>query len=343
MKGLKSNRLNYIDALRGFTILLVVYFHVLFLAIFPGEGDLANQSHIVQICSRFRMPLFFCISGFFSYGFYSLEVFKRRVKNRIFQQLWPTALIALIYIYLCKWGGVNDFVHHPTKAGYWFTYSLFQVFILFSIIMFVLSHYNSTKLLQGILFSIIALLCFAIASVIRRLPGNIIDSDMSRILSLDRTLVLSTYFYFGVLMRLYFKQLVMVFENRWFFGLVFILFIVSLFYDSSLIVRVSGYFGILLVFGVFYYTRNYWDKNNLVSRTLRSFGGKTLPIYLFHYFIIYLIAETGILFILRPYVGQSWIEFPIIFLISIIIAALCVSIDNVIEKVKPLHRIMFGK
>ena len=56
-------RLEWLDALRGFTMLMVVTNHVY------GLGFDTNTKHsmFMSLCLLFRMPLFFFISGFLAY------------------------------------------------------------------------------------------------------------------------------------------------------------------------------------------------------------------------------------------------------------------------------------
>lgn len=60
-----AKRLEFIDAMRGFTMLLVVYSHVL---IFGYHQNEITHVSFNQALSTFRMPLFFFISGFVLYN-----------------------------------------------------------------------------------------------------------------------------------------------------------------------------------------------------------------------------------------------------------------------------------
>jgi fucose 4-O-acetylase-like acetyltransferase len=57
---IKKERIQYIDALRGFTMLLVVFAHVETFSFQYME----NATFLGEFFKLFRMPLFFFISGF---------------------------------------------------------------------------------------------------------------------------------------------------------------------------------------------------------------------------------------------------------------------------------------
>ena len=58
-----KNRIEYIDAMRGFTMILVVYAHVVFFSF----GIDSSYPSFNQFFMLMRMPLFFFISGFIFY------------------------------------------------------------------------------------------------------------------------------------------------------------------------------------------------------------------------------------------------------------------------------------
>ncbi|MDO4800591.1 MAG: acyltransferase family protein, partial [Prevotellaceae bacterium] len=63
MEGNRKVRLEWIDAMRGFTMILVVAYHVAL----QGFDEEVKLSSSLPFLVLFRMPLFFFISGFLSY------------------------------------------------------------------------------------------------------------------------------------------------------------------------------------------------------------------------------------------------------------------------------------
>ena len=59
----QSKRIEYIDAMRGFTMFLVVLGHCAFYCM----GGVADDNVYLDIFQSFRMPLFFFVSGFVFY------------------------------------------------------------------------------------------------------------------------------------------------------------------------------------------------------------------------------------------------------------------------------------
>lgn len=88
----KVGRIEYIDSLRGFTIILVVFSHVS-LYLF-GSSCPSNEVFLL-----FRMPLFFFISGYMAYSEkFTSSLIKKRIKKRLLYQLLPTISCFLLYI-----------------------------------------------------------------------------------------------------------------------------------------------------------------------------------------------------------------------------------------------------
>lgn len=97
-----SERMLWVDSMRGFSMLIVVLGHVLMLM---GIGG--YHSFLSSVLLTFRMPLFFFVSGFFSYRAI-MWWNKRRVgdilKRKTQAQIICTVIFLSIYQYV-KLGG----------------------------------------------------------------------------------------------------------------------------------------------------------------------------------------------------------------------------------------------
>ena len=64
MEPQKNNRLKYVDALRGFAIILVILVHM---ALFSFGVNIEKADNVNYYFVLFHVPLFFFISGFVFY------------------------------------------------------------------------------------------------------------------------------------------------------------------------------------------------------------------------------------------------------------------------------------
>lgn len=101
-----ESRLQWVDSIRGFSMLIVVLGHVL---ISMGIGGYA--SFLGSILLTFRMPLFFFVSGFFSYRVILwwnknriTDILKRKVKA----QILCTLAFLSVFQYVTQGGGRSD-------------------------------------------------------------------------------------------------------------------------------------------------------------------------------------------------------------------------------------------
>lgn len=124
-----KKRIEYLDALRGFTMLLVVYHHVELFGF-----HLSPEYSINSVFIQFRMPLFFFVSGFLAYSagkVWTGKVWISATQKKILIQVIPTLVFGLLYTYLVKQQNIQTFLAHSYKLGYWFTISLLEMFIIY--------------------------------------------------------------------------------------------------------------------------------------------------------------------------------------------------------------------
>ena len=94
-----TKRIEYIDALRGFTMILVVAVHIYSLCFMQGNVEEYDLSYN-NFFGLFRMPLFFFISGFVFYKsnrLWNLASLNKFFKDKIRVQLFSTSIFFLLF------------------------------------------------------------------------------------------------------------------------------------------------------------------------------------------------------------------------------------------------------
>lgn len=344
MEVSKTVRLNYIDALRGFTILLVVYLHFINFSL-----DLKTEDSIItSVFVPIRMPLFFCISGFFAYCAFDKTLLRNRIKNRIFKQLWPTICIFFVFFLFYQMfevGGLKAALLQNTKMGYWFTYSLVQVYLSFTLISISLHWLRFNRGGQCLAYSFVFICCISLNYIIWNYCNHSLHTTAAYFLSSMMTLRYAAWFYFGVILKLMFENLKQIMNKAFFFPIVLLFFIISYLHQDvyqTITGTMCSMSGILLVVSIFYYTRKFWDSRSWFARVMIMIGTATLPVYLFHYFFVHSIGRIPHIHGLSAIVGVHYLEIPIIMLFSIAIAGMCIGIDKGMNRYIPsVHNFIF--
>lgn len=345
-----QKRFDYFDALRGVAMLNVIYFHIC--AYLLGETTAISNSII-----RWQMPLFFFISGFFAViPHCDVPLIKRKLIKRLFKQLYPTVAVWLLFNLCCCL--VSDVslkeqllhgIYDSAKLGYWFTFSLMQVFVIYTIVFFLLSYFK-VSVRQQTLFYFIIIVFFIWLSIIDNVPFKDIQKWIWNVLSFSNTIKIIAFFFAGVLARMHWQRVCNLFRHYWFTLICLFVFVLFSFSTPSaeesnavvyLISRVSGLAFMVSLFlicsqrFVFYVIK--------LNRYLQYIGRNTLPIYLFHFFILLLVShfieETDLL--LRYLSSNMIVEFISFTAISIIIAEIALTIDRLLKKVPCVYKILF--
>lgn len=143
---MEKQRIEYIDAMRGFTMLLVVYSHILLF----GYADLLIREDEILSFNRFfiafRMPLFFFISGFILFKggiIWNFSACYNFLKKKAKIQLIPTFFFLALYAFFFDYS-ISDSLVDSYKFGYWFTLTLFEYFLCY-----ILYRYVCYKFFRG--------------------------------------------------------------------------------------------------------------------------------------------------------------------------------------------------
>lgn len=350
-----KKRIEWIDALRGFTMVLVVFSHVE-LHMLEMPVTKLNDFFIL-----FRMPLFFFVSGFISFKqneFWNMSYFLTNVLKKIRVQLIPTLFFGLLFCLIVfsrtsqisYSESVSRFVNSSGKLGYWFTIALLSMFIIYYLISFIFGRFN-IKIKQIVLISAALLMAQISLKSHPFYEGN----PYFDLFCLDKVFMYFQFFIFGNMFSCYKELCFRILNNCWvksvlvlcFFGLPLLyssvmdssenIFVRKLFY--RMINPSISFCGILTVVTVFKQYSAFFSSTTRVGRCLQYIGKRTLDIYMIHYFLLSPVPLLGAYVIgLNNSVLESIVCFSIAF--AVILFSLLISY---ILRVSPLlSHFLFG-
>ena len=335
-----KQRIKYIDAMRGFTMILVIFAHVCHFCF--GDSRMGYNAILIL----FRLPCFFMLSGWL-FEPVSRNSFKTVVRHKAMVQLVPT------FIFLLLLAPPPEFFHQlgALKGGYWFTFVLFEFFILYMLIVRTGKHWTP-----------IFALTITIASFIyaRYYDSIKTSSEGYQLLIIDvlgflsvTTWRLFLFFYIGTWIRRHFDAFI-----RWTNKPVVILpicvtfcLIASTSHKDNMWFEMSRYYGggvtgMIMIFTLFrlLYTSPISHLPSSIthhpSYFLQYVGKRTLDIYLLHYFFLprFLMEYASQL---QVY-DSRFLEFVVIMVLSLIILVLCLITSYIIRLSPFLGHYLFG-
>ena len=343
-----SKRIGYIDAMRGFTMILVVYSHICHFCL--GDSLLGFNATFFL----FRLPCFFFISGWlfepvsrrpFSDPWSECGVAIRQIARKKFMvQILPT------FIFLLVLAPPPEFFHQlgTLKGGYWFTFTLFEFFLIYMLSIRCCSRWSW---LLALTISIGSFCYGSYQNHLRLMSTS--NSFLSPLLDVTGFLGIRVwqyylFFYIGTLVRRHYEVFVKITNKPW----AFILLIVSFFtiastdHPASAVLEyfrfnLGGIFGMLMVFVLFrhLYTSQRFSPLTSHLSPFEFVGTRTLDIYLLHYFFLprFLMAYSPQL---HDY--NSSIQFVVIMVIALIVLLLCLLTSYILRLSPFLGHYLFG-
>lgn len=336
-----QGRILWVDAMRGFSMFLVVLGHV-----FGAMGLGGYSSPISSILLTFRMPLFFFVSGFFSFraiAWWNKSRVTNIIKRKTQAQILSTIIFVTIYQFVMSESGEVRWWY--TGFGrYWFTIVLFQMYICYLII-------SCLSQLVKFDFTIVVLVVISLFGIGMLAFGER-DSWIWNFLCWENFTKYFQFFTLGIIAskhRSYFFKLL---DNSCFVTISIIGWIgcLLLWYSNSFksmfpfaysIVHdiVIRYCALLTVVAMFYGKAEYFSDNSKLGKALRFVGQRTLDIYMIHYFLL-----PDLKFM------QSWfengnmlvIQLMIALAITICVVGLCLCVSSILRKSPYLASWLFG-
>ncbi len=351
-QGTPKKRIEYIDAMRGVTMLLVVYSHILYFGysgayknMTIGESSFLTYNEVFTL---FRMPLFFFISGFvlFKQDFsWSATASGKFLLKKAKVQLIPTAFF--LGAFTLMWGTSFQYaLFDPSKCGYWFTLTLFEYFVLYATFRFIcnlLGKKNGNDLL-------LILFAFAVYGISRPAITELLHmpENVGGLIGLNN-LKYFVYFCFGTLVKKHFSQVETLMDNGYIMAALILAFFgfttISAFEQvpfHQIFQKAVGFLGILLVFAIFRRYQAAFTKERRIGRILQYIGRHTLDIYLLHYF--FLPRNLGKLgeFFSQGGGNNLCIEFAVSMLLASIVVSLSLCISSAMRTSPILAHWLFG-
>lgn len=329
-----KKRIEYLDAMRGLTMLLVVSWHVHYFSLGGNCFDSYNT-----FLGMIRMPLFFFVSGFLLdkpgvvWRVNDIVPFIRK-KAKI--QLIPTLFFMLVYCYLFNHDLISC-LKGSGKEGYWFTVTLFEFFLVYSV-----CKMTSARFQYKVLF-VVSLLFLEICRV-----QEICQFSFWNPLQFDK-LGYFVYFSFGAYVKSHFSSFTSFLESKKFalvllafFGVAFLRIKGSLndIPGQALIGVFIAVSGICIIFNFFRKYETLFQQTTVIGRTLQYIGKRTLDVYLLHYFFLpFHLGDVGDFFRANY---NPLVEFVLSFLLSVVIVGICLVMSNVIRTSETLGHWLFG-
>lgn len=195
MATIVKQRIHHFDMLKGVAIFMVVMGHVL--AFCVREIDRAT---IFKVFEQLHMPLFFFVSGWFTYKLdENGRLVLPRLLSRAVRLLLPMVAVSSVWVWYFPHSGIEtpfastfeELWTSAYKNGYWFTFVLFEIVLLYAALRPLLSRCRRWWASAAVVAAAFALLYWL----------NGISGKVGDVLSLTMVTTFAPAFFVGLLAR----------------------------------------------------------------------------------------------------------------------------------------------
>lgn len=277
----RKERLAYLDALKCLGILLVISGHVQFF----GMGIEAYDSLSTLMLYSFNMPLFFFVSGYLA--------FKENAVGKLYELknigikfiflVFPAIAFYCFAKFLEQGAGCLNFFYEGF-GKYWFTFTLFEMFMVY----YVINWISKSKWMLALLLTILSVVCIGYLSLYSKYEIAFFDfNHFAKYIQ---------FFTLGVLAKMFAEQYDKLMQNEYLKTIAIISFfvlLVSLFkiqmpgaifhFLRDIVLR---YLGLYIVVSLFYCNQGIFNKENRLNQLIMKIGQNSLAIYLLQYFFV---------------------------------------------------------
>lgn len=327
-------RLEYIDAMRGFAIIFIVFCHIPFYCYGIADEQLSSFR---ALTSMLQLPMFFFVSGYVLNSEKMLNGGGKTWYLKLRQLIIPAMFFCGIYILINK----TDIVYCITdkfKCGYWFTLTLFEFILIQCLWEFIAKSLNINE--KGQLYIILSVL-IALGIYVLSMPT--VSNRLGRVSGIVGIPMLRYYMYFaaGQLIRLNLENLFQYKYRDTLVSVVIFGFLLLAVYNWCFNVELSGplfhinlimfeLFALLSVFVFFYKKRTCFSSSLRASKAITFIGRRTLDIYLLHYFFLPKdLSVFGHYFVNHP---APIFELAFGGIVTILIVAVCLIVSEILRQ-----------
>jgi len=343
-KSVPKKRLEYIDAMRGFTMILVVVSHIY---LYCMKSDITTPQNLNFYLIQCRMPLFFLVSGFVFYKCmeWKLQDILSFFKKKIMVQLVSPMIFLCLYAYMTH-NNLVEALCDDYKLGYWFTFTLLEYYIIYVILYRICSCFNCSPRLFDVINIIVGILLtvFRFETLVDKLPFHTVASTLG-------ILQISYYQFFvvGTIIKRNWTRVVSLLQNpKPIMIITGAYFIINIFafewadiqVVSKLISLLCSYLGVCIIFAFFYSNAEHFTAKKRVGRALQYVGRRTLDVYLLHFFLLPIGLNE-----LFPMLTQNKYpiaEFLFCLCVAIIVLACSLVISRILRLSPLLAQSLFG-
>ena len=344
-------RLKYIDCLRGAAMFMVVYSHIMsFCLTGYAPSPLGAWMRAVML------PLFFFISGYVSYKAVpktGIAEYGKQVWKKTQAMLIPTMLMMTLMM-LYSGNNMLEFLFRYDKGGYWFTWVLFQIVIVYLPFLML-----TKRVQQPFSKALLLLLPYALMMAIFRFVG--FESSAAVLFEWVKVKGYYMFFALGAITcllnletdKLPVQALVRLARRNANLAPTLLLAV-----SVALFCRIGGGDLTLQILPVclMYFSFKALEPwlsadNNRVAEVMSTIGRYTLPIYLMHFFLLFRLPASLSNYLMSlqsdtcfgTHSCCSLVEFLLVGSLSVLICYACIVITNLIKQIStPVARWFLG-
>ncbi len=348
------HRIEWLDAMRGFTMILVVAYHVSQM----GFGESEKISSSLPFLVLFRMPIFFFVSGFLAYKaewIWTPKRFATLSWKKLKVQVFPALVfLSFFLIFRSKLPFGDAFMKamaSPTKGGYWFTWVLLQMFLIYYVTAALSQRLGKASENRAIVILWAVSLFASVSLYLPKTLGKWYQTDFMMYSSLYETLKFFHFFLMGNVVHRYWNQVERLFDTKGFFPLMAMLafFCCADIFKwhtlrmewTNLPKTLAMYTLLSMVIMFFRHYQDCFTHQTRLGRGLQYIGVRTLDVYLLHFIFLPKLPQVG------TWLNANQPNFVVDITLSVgmalIVIVFCLITSNILRTSPIFKEYLFGR